>query len=124
MSYRSRNEKARLDEAKRKCKQRKAICDKSVQFGPPDRVSNFQSSQKRKSPPKYDEGLDQSLAKKSIKVSDSIVEITPYQRSVFGKKVRMKFMTSSHDEQWFEGVFHTNLSLGNMESFYHTCTYM
>lgn len=82
----------------------KAICDKFVQFGPPDRVSNFQSSQKRKSPPKDDEGLDQSFAKKSIKVSDSIVEITPHQRSVFGKKVRMKFMTSSHDEQWFEGV--------------------
>ena len=54
LSYRSKTEEARRQAALKKQKQRKACNpDKSAQFGPPDRPSNYQSttvtSRKRKS---------------------------------------------------------------------------
>jgi len=54
LSYRSKTEEARRQAALKKQKQRKAcIPDKSAQFGPPDRASNYlpmtATSRKRKS---------------------------------------------------------------------------
>lgn len=66
LSYRSRSQEAKSKEAKRKQQQRKkTFPDKSVQFGPPDKTSNFQ---KRKSPPNHDSDgeFDPSPPKKSM----------------------------------------------------------
>ena len=97
LSYRSRDTDALRAEAARKQKQRqkdKVAPDRSAQFGPPDRASNF-DTRKRKSPA---QDSQQSSKRKAVQVlvNSSVVELIPNPHpEVIGKTVRMKFNTSS-----------------------------
>ena len=91
LSYRSRSEEARRVSARNKQKQCIAQYP-PAQFGPPDRSSNFTGSS--------------VLGKRRYKKQSCLEEvkfIPNKQPDTLGKRVKMKFETSS-GEQWFDGM--------------------
>ena len=120
LSYRSRSD-ARLEEAQRKRKQRqKAISpDKSAQYGPPDRSSNFSQpssskvssaaqpivTKKRKEAPKHDQATP--AKKRAVEVDKTVINLVhSCNPEMIGKRVKMLFTVEDEDE-WYEGIIAT-----------------
>ena len=132
LSYRSRTNEARSEEAQRKRKQRQKTIplDKTAQFGPPDRSSNFyprsegsqsqgavelevgpnsstSSSRKRKGSPN-EETPNEISKKRAVEVDKTVVNVVNIcDPKVIGKRVRMLFNVDDHTEEWYEGIIAT-----------------
>lgn len=100
ITYRSQSEEARATEAKKRQKRHysNVPSDKAAEFGPSDKVTNFNvsSSQKRKSDSNDSE---QPTKKMAIDVNNEIVEYTPDSHpELIGKMVCMKFEITESKE--------------------------
>ena len=122
LSYRSRTEEARRTAATKNQKQRykNISTDKSANFGPPDRSTNFSCGEasalgKRARVPH----ISGSPTKKSKTIAmDKIIQfITNPHPDVLGKTVRMQFEVSGKNE-WFEGIIATYDGLKGMFGIY------
>ena len=108
LSYRSKTEQARRETARRKQKQRMgSIPDKTAEYGPPDRPSNFLStsgSRKRKNT----SSTDNPPTKKAIPHVSSYTstnDFTPNSHpEVLGKSVRMKFDDEHGKGELYDGI--------------------
>ena len=125
ISYRSRSTEARTAEAKKRQKQRYSNipADKALEFGPPDKVTNFNKSgsESRKRPSSNEDS--QAVKKVAIEVNDGIVQYIPDSHpEVMGKKVRMKFeITDSGDSEWYEGIISTYNGINQKYGVYFPC---
>ena len=108
LSYRSNTEQARRENARRKQKQRMgSIPDKTAEYGPPDRPSNFLStsgSRKRKST----SSTDISPTKKAmphVSSQTSTNGFTPNSHpEVLGKSVKMNFDDEHGKGECYNGI--------------------
>ena len=87
----------------------KCIPDKFSQYGPPDRVDNFNSSlpQIESSRKRKDQGTHSEKAPKRLAlcVDDKTVECIPNAHpEIVGKYARMKFEVEDGKEVWYDGV--------------------
>ena len=102
LTYRSTTEEARRKDALTKKKQRmKSLPDKTSQYGPPDRPSNFispDSSRKRERQDKEDPTTSKKQTLSSIKF------IPNSNPEVIGENVCMKFETQRGIEEWYSGM--------------------
>ena len=118
VSYRSCSDDARLEESQRKRRQRqKAISsDKSAQYGPPDRSSNFCqpsssklsataepiATRKRKEAPKLDHATVSK--KRAIEVDKTVINLAhSCNPEMIGRRVKMLFTVEDEDD-WYEGI--------------------
>lgn len=126
ISYRSRSTEARAAEARKKQKQRysKIPSDRTSEFGPPDKVTNFNKpeseSHKR---PSSSEDSQAVIKKVAIEVNNDIVQYIPDSHpEVMGKKVRMKFEVSDSGEiEWYEGIISTYNGINQKYGVYFPC---
>ena len=117
ISYRCKNKEMKINSARARQRQRKVVFnpDRIAQYSPPDRVSNFVSESKTKTPKR-------SLAKSSTLVRqkrraicrENSIECIPDDHSeLLGKSVKVKFQVDEKREEWFNDVIDTyNLKSG------------
>jgi D-aminopeptidase len=108
LTYRSTTEEARRKDALTKRKQRmKSLPDKTSQYGPPDRPSNFISPDSSLKRERQDLQSEEELttSKKQALSSSSTIKLIPNSNpEVIGKNVRMKFETQPGIEEWYSGM--------------------
>lgn len=130
ITYRSRTMEARAAEAKARQKRRfSAVSDKNIEFGPPDKVTNFNkpASCKRKPDQSPSPSPAQTQNKKScIEIENQRIEFVPDKHpETIGKKARMKFHIAESDSddkcEWFFGVVSSYDGIQQKYGIYFPC---